>query len=157
HVEHHADDNLAGSFTRALEADADGIGRHAAREVGRAVDGVDDPAVALARRVGDALFGEPAEAGERLGKHAGDDALGLDVDVGYEVVQALGADGLAGETPGVGLDDAGRLAGRRHGRVAGGKVKGSFILHGIIRYWEQEGASGAFRLLADKTRRRRGN
>src|SRR5262245_23359026 len=98
-------------FVIDLEPDQDGPGRVAADEVARAVDGIDDPAAAIAGLLGGGLFSEDPVVGEEVLDDAGDEALAIAVGHGDggEVRLGLKADTLIAVAEG---DLAGPL---RHG------------------------------------------
>ena len=67
--------------------------RHAASEVRRAIDGIDDPGrAALACRAGLALFADKSVAWKNLKQPLGDERLRLAVHLGQKVVRTLEAD-----------------------------------------------------------------
>src|SRR5690606_10457541 len=120
-----------------LERDRDAVRRHAVGEVGRAVDGIDDPAgagsLALAEKVvvGGALFAEELVAWEGGGEDVLDEPLGLLVGLGDEVVRALFA-------------DVQRLAGVAADEVAGaaGGLGGGFQFGAVVWGRHRLGAVG---------------
>src|SRR4029453_2243581 len=81
----HGGDDLA----LALEADRDGEVRHAVQEVGRAVERIDDPAVAAVALGLAAFLAEEAVLGAGTRELGAQRALGLDVGVADEVAWAL--------------------------------------------------------------------
>ena len=112
-----------------LEGQRRAENRHAMREVGRAVERVEDPAMGVATRPAVAeLLGEDVVFGEALGEQRPAHVLDLDVDLGDQVDGPLLVDADAGpetrplDRPGAGDDLDGRRQvagiGRRHEAVA---------------------------------------
>lgn len=76
------------------ERDADGVFRDTVREIGRAVDGIDDPQIFAARAVGVALLAEEDGAWQKRTQRLAQGFLHGDVSGGHDVGRVvLVADG----------------------------------------------------------------